>query len=94
MATPRELRCPECGRLGVPVECLYPPDRLCPYCSASYSHTSRFLKSLLLALTPLFLVAALFGVIFVADLQTAFLVFVILIAGLSLWFILVKSGQS
>jgi len=93
MATPREVRCPECGRRGVPVESVQPLDRFCPYCGASYSHTPRLLKSLLLAITPLLALAALFAVIFVADLQTAFLVFVIMIAGLSLWFILARPGQ-
>jgi len=94
MVAPRELKCPECGRLGVPVESIQPQGRFCPYCGSQYGRGSRLIKSLLLATTPIVAIAAIFGVIVLADLQTAAGLVVIAVAALALWLILARPGQS
>jgi hypothetical protein len=79
--------------MGVPVEYVQPQGRFCPHCGSSYGRSSRLIKSLLLATTPVLAMAAIFGVIFLADLKTAVGLVVVAVAGLALWLILVRPGS-
>jgi hypothetical protein len=93
MTAPREVRCPACGRRGVPVESVQPLDRFCPYCGASYNRSARLAKTLLLVFAPVLAIAAIFGVLIAAGTQTAAGLFIVAVAGLFLWYILVRPGQ-